>query len=611
MSNLNNNTTQLEALLVKINALPEAGGDIKLPELTNEGAAADLLTGKQLIDGEGNIVIGNMATSGDVSATIDGISRKSVNIPAGHTEGGVIQLDNTIDNEVGVQGNLIGQITEAIKGKASGSYRLGYEDGRNSVIDPSKIITKTVDGTGIIGLTDVSEIPHSISVQLSGDNITDFSDIEATIVYGKNLLSLNREQGTVSSGSGNTMARPELDAMDKYFLSLSPNNYYNTSVRNFTITDDELNFDAYSASYGPAFPIRVIPNETYTISVDNITPGAGIGFGLYNKNMEQVSYTMSKNNKSATIVIPENVYIMNVIFDKTWENNLTYPIHITVKNPKVVLGSTIDVPFGESEVMKVNPSVDGYISGIIGNGKPVHIILNDNNVNISANYEKSYGRHQEWSDFWDAHQLSGTRTSYAAAFSYWRAATFNPKYDIVPTSMSYCFQQFAGDSVFDLSKKLEDLGVVLDTSKCTNFDYVFSVAYIYRIPKIDTTSCETLTNTFHYPSITTIDCLKIRDDGSTKFSNTFIGASKIKNITIEGVIGQNGFDLKAATLLSKESIINIINALSTTTSGLSIMLSKTAVNNAFETAPGLADGSSSSEWNTLIAPKNNWTINLS
>lgn len=55
---IKNNTTSLQSLLDAVNALPEAGGVVELPELTNEGTAADLSAGKQLIDGEGNIVVG-------------------------------------------------------------------------------------------------------------------------------------------------------------------------------------------------------------------------------------------------------------------------------------------------------------------------------------------------------------------------------------------------------------------------------------------------------------------------------------------------------------------------------------------------------------------------
>ena len=60
-SPLKQNTTKIQELLNTINNLPDAGG-VELPELSNEGSAADLLSGKQLINGEGNIVTGTIET---------------------------------------------------------------------------------------------------------------------------------------------------------------------------------------------------------------------------------------------------------------------------------------------------------------------------------------------------------------------------------------------------------------------------------------------------------------------------------------------------------------------------------------------------------------------
>ena len=80
---------------------------------------------------------------------------------------------------------------------------------------------------------------------------------------------------------------------------------------------------------------------------------------------------------------------------------------------------------------------------------------------------------------------------------------------------------------------------------------------------------------------------------------------------VEGsVIGKNGFDVQYSTSLTRQSIENIIAALSTTTSGLTVTISKAAVNTAFETATDAADGASSQAWNDLIATRANWTISL-
>lgn len=59
-SELQSNNAELVQILASVNALPDAGGDLELPELTNPGTAENLLAGKQLIDGDGIVVNGSM-----------------------------------------------------------------------------------------------------------------------------------------------------------------------------------------------------------------------------------------------------------------------------------------------------------------------------------------------------------------------------------------------------------------------------------------------------------------------------------------------------------------------------------------------------------------------
>ena len=88
----------------------------------------------------------------------------------------------------------------------------------------------------------------------------------------------------------------------------------------------------------------------------------------------------------------------------------------------------------------------------------------------------------------------------------------------------------------------------------------------------------------------------------------FTGATALKNITVEGPIAYS-ISFKDCPL-SKESILSVFNALSDTITGMTLTLKLLAVNTAFETSEGAADGSTSEEWNTLIATKSNWTISL-
>lgn len=56
-STLQNNIENLQNILNSINNLPD-GNDLQLPTLSNEGVAADLALGKQLIDSNGAIITG-------------------------------------------------------------------------------------------------------------------------------------------------------------------------------------------------------------------------------------------------------------------------------------------------------------------------------------------------------------------------------------------------------------------------------------------------------------------------------------------------------------------------------------------------------------------------
>ena len=212
--------------------------------------------------------------------------------------------------------------------------------------------------------------------------------------------------------------------------------------------------------------------------------------------------------------------------------------------------------------------------------------------------------------FWDSYQNSN-RTDYRKAFGNegWTKETFNPKYDIRPTNSEQLFINFnfASDK-FDLAEHLEKLGVVLDLSG-SKLGYSFFQAMVTHLPEISTVSAPKLEWEFYWSSVETIDKLILKSDGSQTFNTVFQSCNHLKNLTIEGVIGQNGFDIHWSPL-SRASIESIINALSQTTSGLSITLPLSAVNKAFETKEGYDDGSVSDQWLNLIASRPNWTINL-
>ena len=213
------------------------------------------------------------------------------------------------------------------------------------------------------------------------------------------------------------------------------------------------------------------------------------------------------------------------------------------------------------------------------------------------------GKKSEWDKFWDAYQNYGNRTNYAFAFSGvgWTTENLKPKYNIVATNYNLAFRDFP--IAFNISDFFFEQGIMLDFSKCTVFSEMLLFSKINGIGIVDTRSANNINYAFsNATALETIRLLILKDDGSQSLSSSFNNCLSLKNITIQGIIGAD-VSFSASTLLTKDSITNIVNALSTTTTGKTLTLSKTAVDNAF-------GGSTSAEWLALRETRSNWTIAL-
>lgn len=228
------------------------------------------------------------------------------------------------------------------------------------------------------------------------------------------------------------------------------------------------------------------------------------------------------------------------------------------------------------------------------------------------------GEQSEYDRFWDYFQKSGTRTEYTFGFAGygWNEKTFLPKYDMTPTRayrMFYYFgqQQYTSTKYYsDLVASLLQNNVTLDFSKCTNLTCLFEYTLISRVGVISTLGVSALDRIFSNAKITTIDKLILKESGSQAFLSTFYKATQLTNLVIEGTIGRNGFNVQWSTKLSCDSIMSIIRALSGSSTGNTVTLSKVAVDQAFESKDGCADGSLTDSWADVMASKDNWTFNL-
>ncbi len=223
---------------------------------------------------------------------------------------------------------------------------------------------------------------------------------------------------------------------------------------------------------------------------------------------------------------------------------------------------------------------------------------------LAENEQKVFnsGKKAQHDEFWDVFQDYGNRVSYIGAFAKWNKDIFKPKYNMQPTNAYYMFDGFKDN--IDMVEYLNNLGITLDFSNCTSFTNFMFWSKISRMGIVDSTAASSITFYYAY-MLKTIDLLILKADGTQSFN--FAGCGALKDITIQGVIGKT-CDMQSCPL-SKESIISVINALSTTTAKLTITFKKTAINNAFginvDDATTYPEGS---EYYVLRNTKSNWTF---
>lgn len=79
---------------VTVAAIPEVYQDVS----TVTAGAADVLTGKVIVDATGKPVPGSMPNNGALALTIDGLTATSAAIPAGYSSGGTVSLTSDIED---------------------------------------------------------------------------------------------------------------------------------------------------------------------------------------------------------------------------------------------------------------------------------------------------------------------------------------------------------------------------------------------------------------------------------------------------------------------------------------------------------------------------------
>jgi hypothetical protein len=170
------------------------------------------------------------------------------------------------------------------------------------------------------------------------------------------------------------------------------------------------------------------------------------------------------------------------------------------------------------------------------------------------------------------------------------------------------FSSFSFGQPINLKQILADAGVQLLFTNSYNISNLFASSAVTHIGELDfsTVSSKDRTGLFNGCNhLVSIDKL-VLPIGQTTFNNWFTNCTVLEHIIIEGEIGADiSFQWSP---LSGESIGSVVSHLSDSAAGKTVTFKLSAVNSAFETAEGAADGSASEAWAALIATKSNWTI---
>lgn len=137
--------------------------------------------------------------------------------------------------------------------------------------------------------------------------------------------------------------------------------------------------------------------------------------------------------------------------------------------------------------------------------------------------------------------------------------------------------------------KMKKLTFDVDFSKAENLNYAFKNLHALEV----------------------IDGAPIYLGAATSQLNAFWGSgANLREIRFAGKFAENWNFGDSPKQLSKDSIQNIMSCLSAAATGKTLTIPVAAVNSAFETSDGAADGSTSAEWLALVEAHSNWTISL-
>ena len=202
----------------------------------------------------------------------------------------------------------------------------------------------------------------------------------------------------------------------------------------------------------------------------------------------------------------------------------------------------------------------GHDDGVEDGKTEAYEEIQDLNAELEQTlYGTDAGGKSFYDEFWDNFQDNGKKVYYDYAFAeagngkntWVYGSTFNPKHPIKPKS---------AQNMFTSSALPYEAIKLIDFSECTIFSNIFIYCSIVHFPSIDIRKATRTSNLFAWNGkLEIIDELLISE--TTTIQTMFTSCTNLREVRVNGTIGQNGFNVQQSTKLSHDSLMSIINAL--------------------------------------------------
>lgn len=311
-TSLSANNTDLQSLIEQANALPDATDGVELPTLTNEGTAADLLSGKQLIDQEGNVVTGTIATNTARNLTASGAT---VTVPAGYyasqaTKSVSTATQATPSITVSSSGKITAKSTQSAGYVSSGTKSATKQlttQAAKTITPSTSSQTAVASGVYTTGAVTVEAIPSTYVKPTATKAATTYTPTTTnqTIASGTYLSGTQTIKGDANLVASNIKSGVSIFGVTGTLSSSAGENLdEELATQDTLIASLQSKLDGNVSGYGAS-----VKTCTLTIEYDGID---NIEYtGITNGNIEIKQHAVSFDGNQITDILENSLFIVS------------------------------------------------------------------------------------------------------------------------------------------------------------------------------------------------------------------------------------------------------------------------------------------------------------